>query len=232
MKEETFNQELSDFAHSLGATELGFANLKLVPEEKKMGYHYGISVIIKLSDGVLNQIKNEPTQTYFSHYRSVNRLIDSITLRLVLFLEAKGYPSIAIPASQSVTNPSDQYTGAFQHKTTAILSGLGWIGKSALFIHHTYGPRVRMGTILTNAPLTIGVPITTSQCQNCRACVTACPAFAIQGNLWEMGMARSELYDPRACSNHMKKHFQHIGRGEVCGLCITACPIGNYSIIP
>lgn len=224
---ETLKEALIDLGKSLGATELGFADIDCLPDEKKMGFSKSITVIIRLSDGILNQIKDEPTQTYFSHYRSVNRLIDLITLRLVLFLEDQGYPAIAIPASQSVSDPDDPYTGAFQHKTGAVLAGLGWIGRSALFIHKKHGPRIRMGTVLTNAPLSTGLPTTESSCGSCRVCVITCPAMAIEGRLWEPGMPRNELYDAYSCSTHMKVAYQHIGRGAVCGLCVVACPVGK-----
>lgn len=221
------NLTINHLGTALGATEIGFSDLTRLPAPKRMGFSRAITVIIRLSDGILNQIQDQPTQTYFSHYRSVNRLIDDICLRILLDLEARGYPSLAIPASQSVTDPDDPFTGAFQHKTGAVLAGLGWIGRSALFIHQSYGPRVRMGTILTNAPLTVGAPVTESGCGSCRACVRACPALAIEGRLWEPGMARNQLYDAYACSQHMKEAYQHIGRGVVCGLCIVACPIGK-----
>ena len=220
-------ESLIDLGKSLGATELGFSDIECLPEDKRLGFSKGITIIVRLSDGILNQIEDEPTQTYFSHYRSVNRLIDLITLRLLLLLEDQGYPSIAIPASQSVSDPNDPYTGAFQHKTGAVLAGLGWIGRSALFIHKKHGPRIRMGTVLTNAPLSTGLPTTESSCGSCRACVAACPAMAIEGCLWEPGMARNELYDAYSCSNHMKVAYQHIGRGAVCGLCVVACPVGK-----
>jgi len=222
-----YNQTIINQAQSLGAAEIGFSDLALLPADKRMNFDRGITVIIKLSDGILNQIGAEPTQTYFNHYRSVNRLIDDICLRILLALEAQGYPSVAIPASQSVADPEEPFTGAFQHKTAAVLAGLGWIGRSALFIHQRYGPRVRLGTILTNAPLIAAEPITKSGCGSCRVCVSACPAMAIEGPLWKSGMPRNELYNAYACSQHMKEAYQHIGRGVVCGLCVVACPIGK-----
>lgn len=225
-----FNEAIITLGKSAGATQLGFSDLTILPEPKRMGFNYGITVMVKLSDGILNQINHEPTQTYFSHYRSVNRLIDEITLRILLFLEENGYPSVAIPASQSVTDPDDAFTGAFQHKTGAVFSGLGWIGRSALFIHKGYGPRVRMGTVLTNAPVTVGKPTTVSSCGACRACVTTCPAMAIEGRLWEWGLTRNEMYDAFSCSQYMKDAFHHIGRGVVCGLCVVACPVGKSQV--
>lgn len=224
---QNFNDVITKLGKLLGVTQIGFSNLTILPENKRMGFNHAITIFVKLSDGILNQMTDEPTQTYFSHYRSVNRLIDDISLRMLLFLEENGYPSVAIPASQSVTDPDDPFTGAFQHKTGGVLSGLGWIGRSALFIHETYGPRVRMGTVLTNAPLHTGKPSTISSCGSCRTCVSACPAMAIEGRLWEIGLSRNELYDAYRCSQYMKETFHHIGRGVVCGLCVVACPVGK-----
>ncbi|MBC3798441.1 4Fe-4S double cluster binding domain-containing protein [Acetobacterium tundrae] len=230
--DKNFNDSITTLGKSLGSTQLSFSDITILPENKRMGFIHAITIIVRLSEGILNQIEDEPTQTYFSHYRSVNRLIDQISLRISLFLEEMGYPSVAIPASQSVSDLDDAFTGAFQHKTGAVLSGLGWIGRSALFIHENYGPRVRMGTVLTNAPLQVGIPITQSSCGSCRSCVTACPAMAIEGRLWKMGTPRNELYDAFSCSQYMKEVFQHIGRGAVCGLCMVACPVGKKIAAP
>ena len=44
----------------------------------------------------------------------------------------------------------------FPHKTAANMAGLGFIGKSVLFISNEFGPRVRLATVLTDAPLNVG----------------------------------------------------------------------------
>ena len=93
------NQTSLSLGQVMGATEIGFSDLSVLPAQKRMNFNRAITVVIKLSDGILNQIGAEPTQTYFSHYRSVNRLIDDICLRILLALEAQGYPSVAIPAA-------------------------------------------------------------------------------------------------------------------------------------
>jgi hypothetical protein len=37
-------------------------------------------------------------------------------------------------------------------------------------------------------------------------------------------VTREEMFDAEKCSQYMKKHFQHIGRGAVCGICMEVCP--------
>lgn len=148
-------------------------------------------------------------------------------------LEREGFRSMPIPASQSVKDMGE-YTGAFQHKTAAVHSELGWIGKSALFVSPLYGPRVRLVTVLTEMALPhllheelIGAP---KGCGACRICVDKCPAKAISGENYVQNESRREdVFDPKACSQHMKKEYQQIGRGAVCGICMASCPFGGQT---
>ena len=221
-KIEELRQKLIDTGQSLGAAEVNFANLESLDEKVRRGYTQAVSIVVPLSKGILKEIEDAPTITYFSHYRTVNRLIDMITLRLMLILEQESWYSLAVPASQSL--PDSDYASVFSHKAAATLSGSGWIGKSALFVHYQYGPAVRLGTVLTNAPLAETSIHPVSKCGNCKACQLACPAMAIEGNNWEAGIPRNMLLNAFACSNHMTTAFQHSGRGAVCGLCIVNCP--------
>jgi len=219
---------LIDKLHEWGATKYGFSYVgDLLPDNLKH-LKYAISVVVRLSDQIINDIKNGPTYTYFSHYRSVNFLIDQITLRTVLLLQDWGFLSMAVPASQTVKGENiDEYSGLFQHKTAATRSGLGWIGKNGLLITPEYGPRIRLGTVLTEMKLPVGIPIEEGRCGECKACVVSCPALALHGTNWKKGLLRKEILDARACSEYMNEHFKHIGRGSVCGICINVCPVGD-----
>ena len=84
-----------------------------------------------------------------------------------------------------------------------------------------YGSKVRLATILTDIPLQAEMPVIENGCGSCELCKNACPAGAIFG---EIPNGKERNYDPEKCSRYMKEHFQDIGRGSVCGICIKVCP--------
>lgn len=221
---------LTEKIKNWGASKLAFSFVGDYLPASLKDFKYAISIVVRLSDAIINEIYDKPTYTYFHHYRTVNTLIDYITLRTELLIQEMGYLAIAIPASQSVKDTGDEYTGVFQHKTAARLSGIGYIGKNGLLVTPEYGARVRLGTILTNMELPVNKILIDDLCDSCNICKNVCPANAIHGVKWHEGITRSEIVDARACSEYMNKNFKHIGRGSVCGLCIKFCPIGNKII--
>lgn len=131
-----------------------------------------------------------------------------------------------IAASQSQPkNGTRTHEARYSHKKIANLAGLGHIGKSTLFLHHKYGPSVRLGTIFTDCELPVSNEISDSICKNCSLCVDSCPAGAIKGVEWDDKLDRSDMFDADACNNYMRNHFMKIGRGSVCGICINVCPM-------
>lgn len=210
---------------SFGCHDVGFSCIGEDLAEKVTGnpnFKYAVSVVVKLSDAVIDGITDAPTHVYFHHYRTVNTLIDNILLRTGMEIEKMGGNYIPVAASQSISG----YTGFFQHKTAARLAGLGGIGKSGLFISTKFGPRVRLGTLLTDLPLPEDMPFQEDICGDCNVCVKLCPAMAISNTPFDLSNPDTTL-DRQACSEYMKKHFQHIGRGVVCGICVKNCPKGK-----
>jgi epoxyqueuosine reductase len=114
-------------------------------------------------------------------------------------------------------------------KPIAVLAGLGWIGKSSLLCTPACGPRVRLGTLFTDAPLKPDMPFATNQCGECRVCQDACPVGAVTG---EKGSYRGLIgfrIDAEKCRAHLCRHEGLIGRREFCGLCLKACPFGKMA---
>ena len=212
-----YEKELYDVLIEEGADLASFCCLKDV---KNVPFPYAVSVAYKLSDSVLKTIDGAPSKMYFQHYRTVNTKLDLIALRAVKFIEQKGFQAFPVAASQSV---SGRYYGYFPHKTAAVLSGLGYVGRNCLLITPEYGSKVRLATVLTDMPLEPQRKQEEFACKECRACVSACPAGAISGLTPSPSGAREDFFDAEKCSEFMKT-FKDVGRGAVCGLCIKACP--------
>lgn len=221
--------QLNEYILELGVSKVSYCNLEELLPEKYKHLKSGISFAIHLSEQIIDEIDKleGPTHTYFHHYRTVNSFIDQISLKIMMKLQQHGFLALAVPASQTINEEGWNFKGLFPHRTAATRSGLGWIGKSCCLITEEFGPRIRLGTVLTNMPLEYNKPIDISKCGECNECVKACPAIALKGATWNPGMEREEIIDARACSNYMSTHYKHIGRGSVCGICIKVCPKGG-----
>lgn len=226
-----YNQKIRAFLLQQGASEVGFSKVgETLKEVLPPEYHtalplqYAVTIVVKLSDAVVDTITDKPTHAYFHHYRTVNSLLDRLALQTGLYIEQQGFHYFPVAASQSING----YQGMFPHKIAARLSGLGDIGKNALFLSKQYGPRVRLATVLTDMPFEQEAE-PGGGCIGCGKCVSLCPAMAISGRAFDSQNPIQELVDRPACSDYMKRHFQKIGRGSVCGVCIQCCPVGKHS---
>lgn len=221
MNTSILQKNILELANSLGADITGCCVLPQSPVKDFPMLTYAVSIGVKLADGVLETIDSAPSFAYFQHYRTANALLDQIAFRVAREIEKNGYKALPIAASQSL-GKDNPYRGIFPHKTAAVLSGLGFVGKSGLFLSEKYGSKVRLATILTDLPLKAEAPVIENGCGNCTICQKACPAGAIFGELPQTNGERN--FAPEKCSKYMKEHFQDIGRGSVCGICIKVCP--------
>ena len=66
------------------------------------------------------------------------------------------------------------------------------------------------------------------QCRHCQdaPCLDACPAGAGHDVLWTAGMPRDELLTFAACDRQTASYVEMAG-GDVCGICVAACPFGR-----
>lgn len=227
-------EDLRQMLFANGVSDVGFTALEQQDldqmEQDGLGVgncRYGMSIVVRLSDAIVDEIDDAPTHTYFHHYRTVNTFLDQMLLRAGMMLERNGYRYLTVAASQSINKNGWNYKGRFSHKHLACHCGLGTIGKSALFLHREFGPRVRLGSLFTDCPFPQQPVTPHAVCGDCTICRDACPAGAILGKMWQPGMERTALFLPDKCSQHMKTAYQKIGRGAVCGICMRVCPKGK-----
>jgi hypothetical protein len=69
-----------------GAADVGFAAVPDAPA----GLPYAVSIVVALSDAVVDEITDAPQYTYFYHYRTVNSLIDQLLLKTGILLQREG----------------------------------------------------------------------------------------------------------------------------------------------
>jgi epoxyqueuosine reductase len=225
--------KLESLAKDMGATYFGIADLtparQVISEQGGAfltRFPQAVSHGFVLADGIVNTLVHHQNiaalhNYWYYVYQIVNPRLDSISLMLAQSLEKAGFQAFVVPSSQLMDRT--RLTGVFSHKLAAHLAGLGWIGKSALLITPEHGPRVRWGTVLTDAPFEEGVPMA-EMCSDCCACVKGCPAHAFTGQTFDKPRTRREIFAAEACDRYLSKR-ENLPRA--CGICVYVCPFGR-----
>ena len=216
--------ELTSMLRERGAALVGFADLGALAPEPRHGLPFGVSIAVALTPSIVAAIPEGPSQDYADEYDSKNALLNELAEAAAELLAGCGCRAVASEATLGPrADPARPVP--LPHKTVATRAGLGWIGKCALLVTRQFGPAVRLGAVLTDAPLPVGEPIDESHCGNCTACVDVCPGSAVKGRDWQVGMAREELFDPFACREAQQERRAAAGVTKTgCGLCIALCP--------
>ncbi|MFC2164746.1 4Fe-4S dicluster domain-containing protein [Acidobacteriota bacterium] len=104
-------------------------------------------------------------------------------------------------------------------------AGLGEIGRIGILITKKYGPRVRLGLITTDIPLSVNSPRifgVQDFCQKCQKCATNCPAQAIpHGDKIEENGGIKWVINREGCYQFWRK------AGTDCAMCIYVCPFSK-----
>ncbi len=216
-----------DKAFQSGASLVGIADLNgyevgLVRELQEGGWKRAVVMAQQLSRGILETVTGGPTPLYAGHYTLVNQKLDMIALEVASFLQDMGWRALPVPASAIVSE--ETLSSYLSHRAAAAAAGLGWIGKSQLLVTPQYGPRVRLVTVLTDAPLKPGRPMQ-ERCGKCTRCIEACPVGAIKDA--DLGLKDRDAHlDVRSCDQHLWKWQAELGY-RICGVCVRACPYGQ-----
>ena len=112
----------------------------------------------------------------------------------------------------------------------ATRAGLGWIGKTDLFISKAFGPRLRLVSILIDKPVNTTVLTNDkSRCGKCNVCVECCPARAANGILWDINTDRDIFFNAHKCREKCAELARLLGKKNtrICGVCVSVCPLGK-----
>jgi epoxyqueuosine reductase len=206
----------------MGALDIGTSRLDAEPAPPAFsGYQTAISIACRFPPVLIDELIDGPSVEYLHAYRLVNRMIDLITLRLANELSLRGFRARPIPASKIVERK--ELRASFPHIIAGINAGLGWLGKNNTLVHPVGGPRVRLGSVLTDAALPVEHAPIASRCGACDRWVTACPARALESA--RAPEQYNEGFDCPACDRYHQLVSSIFGK-RLCGLCIAVCPVG------
>jgi len=146
-----------------------------------------------------------------------------VLLALTQYIRNLGYQAVASMNDSALAIPM------------AIQAGLGEYGRHGLLITKEFGPRVRLGKIFTDLPLSHDQPIrfgVAEFCETCRRCSDACPVKAIpSGPPTAEPLNRSGIKGVRKWSVDGEKCFSFwANQNSDCSICIRVCPYNkDYS---
>jgi epoxyqueuosine reductase len=220
-------EALEAFSKSRGADLFGVADLK--PAQDFMSsqgppwisrFPRAVTLGMRLNDTIVDAhtpLESRHESLYWHHvYDVVTPSLDFAAYDVARWINRHHFQAFPIPGSTPYNFSS--LTGIISHKLVAHLAGLGWIGKSCLLLTKAYGPRVRLVSILTDAPLATGLPLD-KPCGKCHVCIDACPVGAFTGREFRPDEGREIRFDAYKCSEYRREH--------PCGLCVSSCPTGN-----
>jgi len=228
------DEELRAYAKNLGVDLFGVADLTQARTYvENQGGRYvssfprAVSLGIRLLDQVIDQLPNHDDFGTISIYRglytTVNAALDRAAFLVSKRIQEEGFLAYMIPSSEMYNKGKLEAT--FSHKVAANLAGLGWIGKNCLLITPEYGPRLRLATVLTDAPLATGSPIKNG-CGDCTKCGDICPSKAIRGRAFSSDEPRDIRLKAELCKKYTENRIKTFGDVN-CGLCVYACPHGS-----
>ena len=220
---------------------VGFADLtKYGPElasfggDMVMGYASGITIGLAITDAIVDHLPERTNINVSAEYRIhgydvLNARLDLIASVVSSYLNQKGYRTLPIAVAE--TTDVESITPTVSHKMIAHIAGIGWIGKNCLLITPDHGPRLRLISLLTKAPLnTVDNPLE-QRCRECDECVKICPVQAIKGRNYVPGEPRELRLDAQKCRDYFDS-MKKTKRYAVCGMCLYACPVRNATPSP
>ena len=211
---------IKDYLISLGASKVGFADVNGLASEF-VDLPNAISIVLKIPKETIQLVKNESYGEYWASFHKQIDKLTEISLKGEEYIKNLGYNAFGLTMTRNECDMK-KLLSILPYKTMATKSGLGWIGRSALFVTPEYGSAVALGGILTDMPLDFGTPITDSECDDCTNCQEACPVDAINPQKWNDRLSRKDIIDIETCSEYIIDQYN---AGLGCTKCMSECKL-------
>ena len=253
MEKNVTKEEILEFTRAKGADVCGIADLTAAADfvratygDSFAEYPRAVSFALFFPKEVVNEQLNGPTRNYETIYLMLNREIERISRAVAIKLQRAGFRAYPLDATDYRPKAHEKrlhyivaaaedvnklpkigfdIIDVFSHRLAAAHAGLGWIGKSCSLINPEVGPRLRLGTVLTDAPFEPDSPIE-NRCGSCHSCIDACPTRALHGRSFDPADPLSARFDVQKCYEFFDKVEAVYGIG-ICGLCLASCPWGK-----
>jgi ferredoxin len=190
---------VKDAARRAGCGDVGIANIERFRNAPRMMHPKNIfpdcrSVIMIVQPIPRGSYRGITEGTHWANYTfyAYNRLNTLfrplVTFETACFIEDHGYEAVpvypGVPERAGLHKPVKPGRPPreinLNVRIAAVACGLGEMGWSKVFIHPKFGPRVRLGTILTDAELEPDPLLKPGTlCNRCMRCVKDCPGGAI-----------------------------------------------------
>jgi len=256
---QEFTRELKATAIANGAALVGVAAVESIPSctpqlpvTKVMPE--ARSVIVFATPMLRGSIESSSLFSAMISTHATYRETEILELRLGRLLEERGHrAAVIVPASPvEMSSETRGLLGDISLRHAAVGAGLGVIGKNRLLITHKWGPRVRLGAVVTDANLVVDKPMAEQLCDECDLCVQSCPAEALNthtlkdavkclGKQQKWGMAKHVQYMQKLLEAPLEQQKSMLRDPEywniyqaqsvtlmyTCYECINSCPVGR-----
>ncbi|MFZ0946088.1 MAG: hypothetical protein WB930_10730 [Syntrophobacteraceae bacterium] len=248
------------FALQSGAQVVGIASAEIMnqhalegqkPEQNLPDAKAVISFGIRMLDSIF---KTPNVRISRLSYMYLHDALDKTAWKMATQLEDMGFDAIPMPSLGPVEMmEKGGIVGDISLRHAAVQAGLGRIGLSHHLLHPDFGPRLRLGCVITTAPLIADEPIKDEIClgEKCSSCVKSCPGealkkrFGLKGclsvthkyNLYGLLKQINKIMDTNDPEEKKRLIFDRTisevymslrtGDPPFCIKCVEVCPIGK-----
>ena len=244
----TLQQELRDFAASIGVDKIGFTtaapfvDLKhLLKQQQELNYQSGFeeenielrteptllleeaASIIAIAVAYPSRMENAPTGKKGARRGIFCRASWGTDYHTVLREKLKEIEGFLVERVPGIKFRSMVDTGELVDRAVAERAGIGWSGKNCSIITPEFGSYVYLGEMITNIPFAPDEAIE-DQCGECTLCIDVCPTGAIvQGG--QLDSNRCVAFQTQTKGFLPDEFREKIGnRIYGCDTCQTVCP--------
>ena len=202
-------------AEDMAAAPEGYRPTDYLPEAKSV-----LIWALRLIDAVVDRMPESRKEFTANNYEA-EALNQEITFRTARLLQKAGYATYPMSyfrrefTGLALKDPVKLF-GPISMKHAGEFAGLGQIGLHSLLMTPEFGPRHRLGALITEAPLGGGRPLDRELCnpEKCGyRCVEACPADAVSPDGYDK-------FEKQKCSDYQIRALASVR----CSMCMAVCP--------